>query len=71
MNEMLRLLDSFAQRREHWLKVGAHGSQHYDSNLLGGTEVAGGAKAEVLLHTYGLRTWQWHEAQRLSRWVCR
>ncbi|CAE7209643.1 COMT [Symbiodinium sp. CCMP2592] len=43
VNEMLRLLDSFAQRREHWLKV------------------AGGAKAEVLLHTYGLRTWQWHE----------
>lgn len=43
VNEMLRLLDTFAQRREHWLKV------------------AGGAKAEVLLHTHGLRTWRWHE----------
>ncbi|CAE7475624.1 COMT, partial [Symbiodinium sp. KB8] len=43
VNEMLRLLDTFAQRREHWLKV------------------AGGAKAEVLLHSHGLRTWRWHE----------
>ncbi|CAE7298550.1 COMT [Symbiodinium natans] len=42
-SEILRLLDSFAQRREHWLKV------------------AGGAKAEVLVYTHGLRTWQPYE----------
>ena len=27
VNEMLRLLDTFAQRREHWLKVGAQDLQ--------------------------------------------
>ena len=35
VNEMLRLLDTFAQRREHWLKVGAQDLQGQRPEAIG------------------------------------